>query len=146
MTDRTGQCLCGAVSFAAREVRSGIGVCHCRMCQRWTGLALMAVTVPEDRMTVTGAGHVGTYASSDWASRSWCTRCGSTLWYRVTAEGAHRGDYEIPIGLFDDPSGFELKREIFIDRKPDTYAFAGDRERLTEAEVIAYLTTQSGGA
>lgn len=139
---RTGRCLCGAVEFVARDVRPDVGICHCRMCQRWTGLGLMAVTVPEADLAVTGREHVMTYVSSDWATRSWCGKCGSNLWYRITAEGPHKGNYEIPIGLFNDPHGFVLKRELFTDRRPDAYQIAGEHRRLTEAEVIAMF---SGG-
>ena len=134
---RTGRCLCGAVEFVARDVRDTIGVCHCKMCQRWTGLAMMAVTVPEADLAITGSDSVMTYRSSDWATRSWCGKCGSNLWYRITAEGPHKGNYEIPIGLFNDASDFVLQRELFADLRPDAYAIAGDHKRLSEAEVVA---------
>ena len=38
-------------------------------------------------------------------------------------------------GAFDDQSGFRLVSEIFIDRKPPNYEFAGEHERMTEKEV-----------
>ena len=38
-------------------------------------------------------------------------------------------------GAFDDQSGFHLVSEIFIDRKPPNYEFAGEHERMTEKEV-----------
>ena len=41
------------------------------------------------------------------------------------------------VGTFDDVDDFELTSEIFIDRKPDGYAIAGDHSRLTEADTIA---------
>ena len=56
----------------------------------------------------------------------------------MTAPNVHGlANFEIPLGLFDDPAGIPLVREIFIDRKPEAYAFAGDHPRLTEAEVMA---------
>ena len=36
MAQRTGQCLCGAVTFTA-DVGDGVLACHCTQCQRWTG-------------------------------------------------------------------------------------------------------------
>ena len=48
--------------------------------------------------------------------------------------------YVMSVGAFDDASEFRLTREIFIDRKPDGYAFAGDHPRWTEAETFARLT------
>jgi hypothetical protein len=41
------------------------------------------------------------------------------------------------VGAFDDTGSFGLNEEIFIDRKPAAYGFAGDHPRLTEAETIA---------
>ena len=40
-------------------------------------------------------------------------------------------------GTFDDPTPFKLAWEIFIDRKPDGYCFAGEHPRMTEAETLA---------
>ena len=36
MERKTGQCLCGAVTFSA-DVAAEIQACHCTQCQRWTG-------------------------------------------------------------------------------------------------------------
>lgn len=36
-----------------------------------------------------------------------------------------------------DPSAFALEDEFCIESKPDTYALAGDRPRLTTAELYA---------
>ena len=107
------------------------------MCRRWTGSALVCVTVPEAAIRVEGRDHIRTIQSSDWAERAWCDGCGSGLWYRITMEGPLKGTYEIPLGLFDDPDGVPLVKEIYIDRKPDGYAFAGSHETMTEAEVEA---------
>ncbi|WP_233270406.1 GFA family protein [Chachezhania sediminis] len=132
--DRSGQCLCGAVSFAARGVRRDYGACHCGMCQHWTGTAFVAVSVPEADITWTGESLIRRYQSSSWAERAWCDRCGGHLWYRVTAEGPHKGNYEVPIGLFDDTSGFDLRGEIYVDMAPDSFAIAGEHTRMTAEE------------
>lgn len=144
-TERQGGCLCGAVRFTARPPSAEYGACHCKMCQRWTGSALLAITVPEDAAEWRGEVDIARFQSSDWAERAWCARCGSGLWYRVTLEG-HPGNYEIPIGLFDDPDGLRLAREIFIDRKSDAFALAGEHEQLTEAQVLALYGPTTEGA
>lgn len=137
MTDRKGQCMCGAVRVAVRDVPQDFGACHCSMCRRWTGSALLAVTVPDTSVTWEGTEAIRTIQSSAWAERAWCDRCGSGLWYRVTAEGPYKGNYEIPIGLFDDANGMDMTSEIYIDRKPDAFAYAGDHPRYTETETLA---------
>ncbi|MNL53295.1 hypothetical protein D3C87_1765290 [compost metagenome] len=43
----------------------------------------------------------------------------------------------VSVQAFDDPSVFAFEDEIYIDSKPANYDFAGDRPRLTGAEVEA---------
>jgi hypothetical protein len=142
MTDRSGHCLCGAVSFTATDVKKGFGACHCKMCQRWAGAAMLAVTVPATEMRIEGQDSVRTRATSDWATRSWCDVCGSNLWYRLTTDG-DAAAYEVPLGLFDDVSGFTLEQEIFVDQKSDAFELKGDHARLTEAEVLRKFGLQT---
>ncbi|MDK3017787.1 GFA family protein [Pseudodonghicola flavimaris] len=144
MTDRNGQCLCGAVKIAVRDVPRDFGACHCNMCRRWTGSALLAVTVPEATVRWQGEEHIRRIQSSPWAERAWCDCCGTGLWYRVTAEGPHKGNYELPIGLFDDANGMQMTSEIYIDLKSDAFAYAGERKRYTEAETLALFGIEEG--
>lgn len=127
---RAGGCLCGAVRFTARLRGATFGACHCRMCRRWTGSALLGITVPDADVTWEGADHIATRQTSGWAMRAWCRECGSGLWFRVTAEGPYAGAYELPVGLFDDPNGLTMTSEIYVDEKPDSFAYAGEGRRL----------------
>lgn len=137
--EKTGRCLCGAVTYVARGVESECGACHCDMCRRWTGGLLMAVKAEE--ITWQGTDQLRTHPSSEWAERGFCSVCGSGLFYRITIAGPHQGQTNIAVGTLDDPSGLSLSRELFIDRKPSTYALAGERARLTEAEVMAMFAS-----
>ncbi|WP_374395982.1 GFA family protein [Tabrizicola sp.] len=135
--DRDGGCLCGAVRFKARLTGTKFGVCHCPMCRKWTGLALLGITVPEGNVAWTGLGHVARRQSSPWAERAWCADCGSALWFRVTVNGPYAGNLELPVGTFDDANGLAMANEIYIDFKPDSYAFAGEgRQVLTRAQCV----------
>lgn len=137
MGEKTGGCMCGAVRFTATDVPDTYGICHCEMCRRWTGSAFLGVTVPTEKVSWSNEAQIGLLQSSEWAERAWCRRCGSPLYYRVTEEGAMFGGTEIPIGLFDDPNGFTLTNEIYIDEKPDSFAFVGDKhQKLTRAECV----------
>lgn len=145
--DRSGGCLCGAVRLTLRDMPDHFGVCHCEMCRRWTGVALFGITVPAASLGIEGAENIATFQSSDWASRSFCRICGSNLWYRFDPEGKGEGGYEVPLGLLDEPDGLTLKREIFVDAKPDGYALTGDHQRLTRAETMAiYAPDAASGA
>lgn len=132
MSKATGGCLCGAVRFTAEDPETGHHACHCGMCRRWSGGSPFFGSWVAS-VTFTGEESLGRYASSEWAERGFCKRCGTTLFYFLVPGGR----YTMSVGAFDDTSAFHLAREIFIDHKPDGYALAGDRPRLTEREILA---------
>ena len=135
---RTGSCVCGAVSFNITTPITETGACHCGMCRKWTGGVFLSVAVPPGGLEITGEEHLKVFASSPWAERASCNTCGSSLYYRVTAEGPYAGTSHVGFGTLDDVSGIPFTGEMYIDIKPEAYAFAGDgRHEMTEAEVIA---------
>ena len=138
---RHGRCLCGAVRVSVANPAQDLSVCHCSMCRRWSGSS-PSLMVPEAALAVQGAEHVKAYTSSDWAERTFCDRCGSALWYRMTAEGAPR-DYYMAAGLLDDLSGMSVGHEIYVDCRPEGFPAAGAPQRLTEAEFLATLAGES---
>ena len=130
MTTHTGQCLCGAVKYRATGVKKSYAVCHCRMCQQWSGGPFCAASA--EKVEFDGEENIKRYRSSEWAERGFCRNCGSNLFYRVLKSES----YEMCVGSFDEPDFFEVSSEIFVDRKPQGYALAGDHPRLTEAETL----------
>ena len=136
---RSGHCLCGAVSFDVRDLDPHYGICHCEMCRHWTGGAFFGITVPASQMTIWGTEHVGSYRSSEHWDRCWCTSCGASLWGHVHPDAPDGGVYEVQIGLFDDPNGLILTKELFADQRPDSYALAGDHLRETASASRARL-------
>jgi len=133
--ERKGGCLCGAVRFTALLTGTSFGVCHCPTCRKWTGSALLAITVPVANVQWQGADHIAKRQSSAWGERAWCGDCGSHLWFGVTSPPS--GNLELPIGLFDDANGLTMTNEIYIDHKPDSYAYAAtDRHVLTRAQYV----------
>lgn len=133
----SGGCLCGAVRYEVKERPTEAGACHCGMCRKWSGGIYMAFRVPGEEVRLKGEEHIGRYKSSDWAERCFCKKCGSSLFYRVTLEGTYFDNHHIGFGTLDDQSGIPLTSEIYVDRKPEGYAFEGDHPRLTEAEILA---------
>lgn len=132
-----GKCSCGAVTFEARPATTTFGACHCETCRAWTGSAFLGITLAPDEITWTnGADQIRTWTSSSWAERGWCGTCGSNLFYRVTVDGPHQGQTHMAIGALENPDAFTFSHEIFIDRKPDCFAFSGERSSLTRAEVL----------
>jgi len=131
--EQQGRCLCGAVTFSARNVDPHAHACHCGTCRRWSGGPGLSAAVGS--ISFDGAEHVERFDSSDWAERGFCRRCGSHLFYRVKATD----QYHVWLGAFDQPEVFALAGEIYVDEKPPGYAFAGDHPRLTAAEFLASI-------
>lgn len=137
--ERQGHCLCNGVRITVTDPSHELGACHCDMCRRWTGVAFVGFGVAERNLKVEGSGNVTAFRSSDWAERCFCKVCGSTLWYHLTIPGQELTHY-VAAGLLDDLSGMTLEHELFIDKKPDAFAFAGERKRTTEADFLASLS------
>ena len=137
---RQGGCMCGGVRFEITSDVSEAGACHCGMCRKFTGGVFLAVRVPTGGMTFTRDEALGVFKSSDWAERGFCKICGSSLFYRVTMPGPMQGELHVGLGTLDEANGIPLTSEIYIDRKPDGYAFAGSTAKMTEAEVVALFT------
>lgn len=76
-----GGCLCGNIRFAATGPALKPHTCSCKMCQRHTGsLTAMWVEFPRDAVSWTGSGgEPAKFRSSDYSSRAFCQKCGSSL-------------------------------------------------------------------
>jgi len=131
MPSGSGQCLCGAVRFTAKEVETHYHACHCGMCRRWAGGP--GFFAAASGVEFHGAESILRYDSSEWAERGSCKSCGSNLFYYLKPAAR----YVMCVGAFDEPTNFELAGEIFIDHKPAGYGLAGIHPRQTEAEVLA---------
>ena len=130
-----GKCLCGACKISMTPAEDHMHVCHCDMCRAWTGGGMMAIKAAAGGFQVSGP--VKKNATSEWAERAWCDECGSSLYYHVTAEGPYHDNYHVSSGLFPDAGGLKLVGEMFTDKRPSGYAFAGELHGMTEAEVLA---------
>ncbi|WP_438851169.1 GFA family protein [Brevundimonas nasdae] len=124
-----GRCLCGGVRFTATP-QGGMHACHCEACRKISGGVSLSVDCGD---SVVVEGEVASYASSEWAERQFCPTCGSGLFWRLRAGGMTM----VSVQAFDDPGAFVFEDEVCIDRKPGNYAMAGDRPRITEAELMA---------
>lgn len=134
--ERKGTCLCGAVEISVNANATKIGACHCTICRRLSGGSAFLALHGDDKLEATGAEHIGRYRSSDWAERGFCTKCGTPLFYHLTV-GTMEHFYSA--GLFqEDDADFKVVQEIFVEQKPDYYAFSDENsERKTAEQVFA---------
>jgi hypothetical protein len=126
-----GSCLCGSVSLVAAD-HTAVSACHCDMCRRWGGGPFLSVHCGSD-LTLTGSDKITIFKSSDWAERAFCAKCGSHLYYRLVSSD----EYVVPAGLFQDAVPMKFVEQIFVDQKPEYYAFSNHTAELTGAEVFA---------
>jgi len=115
-------------------------VCHCDMCRRHSGSVSMTIACEGPPIFILGEEIMTTYKSSEWGERCFCSKCGTHLF--VNSPGF--GYYGVAVGALDNKehsSKVHLDKEIFIDKKPDFYSFAGERPRLTEAEFLAMMVS-----
>ncbi len=133
-----GSCLCGAVNILTPSVNRHVAACHCNMCRKWGGAALLGVEC-NDGISFEGEDNIQVYQSSQWAERGFCKKCGSNLFYRLK-ENNH---YYIPVGIFDNDEGFVFDLEVFIEEKPNYYSFANETKKMTGEELFSMFTSSS---
>jgi len=112
-----GGCACGLVRYRLDEMPYDTGWCHCRVCQRVSGSGGMVfTTVHLDRYRIiAGDRHVGSFASTDFGSRSFCRECGSPLTIHVR----HQPDeIDIAAGTLDDPEAVAPAFHIYAAKAP----------------------------
>ena len=81
MTEYSGRCLCGAVTWKASGSVTRNLVCHCADCQRATSSPFTAFLgfEPDE---VTWMGEINHFESSPGSVRGFCPVCGSRLYFR----------------------------------------------------------------
>lgn len=115
-----GGCLCGAVRFTLTLPTLFCGHCHCTMCRRNHGAAYVTwIAIPRGQLSIDrGTDQLTRYESSSHGSRSFCGRCGSSLFCVSTN---HPDVVDIPLANLDGP----------IDRLPETHIYYDDRASWT---------------
>ncbi len=137
MSEVQGTCLCGAVKFTAVPVSSEVGACHCTTCRGWCSGPFMGIDCGAT-LQVEQTDSLGVYNSSEWAERGFCKTCGSSLFYRLKDSGQSFVSVEA-LGVSGNAT---LSDEVFVDEKPDYYAFAQATRKMTGPELFALFQDQ----
>jgi hypothetical protein len=76
-----GACFCGNVRFSVQFPTLFCGHCHCSICRRSHGAGFVTwFVVPREQLSFqSGESALVRFQSSDHGTRSFCGRCGSTL-------------------------------------------------------------------
>jgi hypothetical protein len=114
MSQLTGHCLCGNVTYTADAEPLVTAICHCHNCQRQTGSTYsLVVAVPRDSIELSGDTIANfdtvTEATGTPSHRRFCSNCGSPL---VTFADAAPELAFIKAGTLDD--GQELTPTVEV--------------------------------
>ncbi|WP_317055459.1 GFA family protein [Roseovarius rhodophyticola] len=105
-------------------MRDTVTVCHCSQCRRTSGHLWASTYAPFDALTFIEDEGLRWYASSEDATRGFCNRCGSSLFYRMNGEDG----VGIAAGCLEDTSSLRIGKHIFIGDKGDYYPVPKDAE------------------
>lgn len=97
-----GSCLCGAVRYRIDFPTRFFAHCHCRSCRRAHGAPVVSwagVTAPAFHL-LAGEDTLRRYESSPRTFRSFCGRCGTSLFF--TSE-RWEGEVHVAVATLDEP-------------------------------------------
>lgn len=122
MVQFTGGCTCGGVRVLAQGAPERVGICHCLDCRKHHGAVFYAAAVfPQDAVTMTGE-------PRETAGRSFCPRCGSSVFARS------EGEVEIYLGALDAADQlvptyelWTIRRESWLPPFPDMVQYLRGR-------------------
>ena len=120
-----GSCLCGAVQYQTEGPLEAIDHCHCSMCRRSHGSAFATYgRVNADALEITqGEEDLERFQSSDAVTRSFCRKCGSSLFFHH--DGAAQFEF-IAVGSLDEDPGARPEAHIFVASKAAWYEIEDD--------------------
>jgi hypothetical protein len=137
MSSAETKCLCGAVKITAEEINPKFTVCHCQSCRTWGGAPFFALKCGT-KVKIEGEDNIKVYESSSWASRGFCTECGTHLFYKFKATG----EYNMPVGMFSNLKDLEMDMQYFSDMRPSYYCFSNETKEMTTDEIMAYFASE----
>jgi hypothetical protein len=117
MTERTGQCLCGAVRFRLTTEPLTTRVCWCRDCQRLSANGVVNMLVPTD--AIQASGHLSEFTrtadSGNTIRQRFCPTCGSPVFANSSARPQVTA---VRAGALDDPSSVRPTMNIWCSSAP----------------------------
>ena len=142
-----GSCFCGAVRFEVDLPTLFCAHCHCSMCRRNHGAGYVTwfAVAPAQLVVESGADHLARYESSVHGSRSFCRRCGSSLF----CESTHYPDrIDIALGAMHEPIDREPELHVYFDSRAPWITVGDQLPRLggkTGLEPLPETQSEEGG-
>jgi len=118
---RDGACFCGAVRYRIGLPPLWVAHCHCSMCRRAQGAGFVTwVGADETRFALlAGSDALVRYRSSPAATRSFCSRCGTPLFFQSSR---WPGQIHVTLASLDSDEGLQ----------PQAHAYWSSRARWAD--------------
>jgi hypothetical protein len=98
----SGSCHCGAIRYELSGEPQVVALCHCSDCRRSAGAPFVAWAMYPEASLFVSRGTPKTINSSETAMRSFCSECGTGLFYRN--EVVLPGIVDIQAATLDTPN------------------------------------------
>ena len=139
-----GRCLCRGLRFAFGEPVGGSAHCHCSMCREAHGAATVTwiVTFEANFRITAGEDLLHWYSSSEEAQRGFCSRCGTTMFFKSTL---CPGEVHVTRANLETKAPKEPGFHCFWEERVSWLDFADDLPKLTaDGEELAHYKTRKG--
>lgn len=131
MTERTGHCLCGAVTFTLSADPLVTRICWCRDCQHIAPNGMVNLLVPAEALSISGtlAEHIKTADSGNQIVRQFCPTCGTHLFAKSSARPQFR---VLRGGNLDEPSSIQPNMNIWVSSAPTWACLDSSLEQIDQ--------------
>lgn len=115
MTQKTGRCFCGAVTWRTGDAPNWAGICHCHSCRKANAASMVGyIAFANTGLKITGP--VATFESSSGTERGFCAHCHTPLFYRSQR---WPDETHMMAATLDDPAQFQPKAHFhWAEREP----------------------------
>ncbi|MEL6662258.1 MAG: GFA family protein [Pseudomonadota bacterium] len=129
MTKFTGGCHCGEVRYEIEGEPHFSAVCHCPSCRKSAGAPLVGWAMFDASGVSCDRSKTTVFGSSEGVRRSFCGRCGTTLYYEADFIP---GLIDITTESFDDPSAVLPTAQIWTRHETDCVRQLPEMHRFEE--------------
>jgi hypothetical protein len=118
---KTGSCLCGGVAFEVERFTRDVLACHCTQCRKQTGHFAAFTKARDQDITFIRSEPLKWYKASDFASRGFCSACGSVMFWREDQADST----SIAAGCLDGATEMKIEGHIYCANAGDYYEITG---------------------
>jgi hypothetical protein len=127
--EKTGGCLCRAVTYAVTGELRDVVDCHCERCRRFTGHHLAATAADVGDVVIEDPTGRLTWFPVEGAQYAFCRSCGSSLFWRAESAPAR---ISICAGTLEPPTGLTTVEAWWVSQASDYFVRPDLPEHATE--------------